>query len=79
MANINIRTSQEKKIVEVQQRKNNKVILSIYVLILKLLSKNTLSVAVNNKETNALCDTGATISCISWQYFDKAFPVNKPK
>ena len=43
------------------------------------MCKNTVSVSVNNKKTNALCDTGATVSCISWQYFDKAFAVNKPK
>ena len=43
------------------------------------MSKNTVSVALNNKKINALCDTGATVSCISGQNFDKAFPVNRPK
>ena len=36
MTNINIRTSQENKIVKVRQMKNNKVNLSIYALILQL-------------------------------------------
>ena len=37
------------------------------------MSKNTVSVTINGKKTNALCDTGASISCMSKTFFNKAF------
>ena len=42
------------------------------------MTKNTVSVSVNDKKSNALCDTGASVSCISKHFFDKAFPNVKP-
>ena len=41
--------------------------------------KNTVSVSVNCNKTNALCDTGANMSCVSKSFLDKAFTHNKPK
>ena len=40
--------------------------------------KNTVTVSVNQKKTNALCDSGASVSCISKPFFEKAFLDNKP-
>ena len=37
------------------------------------MSKNIVSVTVNGRKTNALRDTGASISCISKTFFDKGF------
>ena len=42
------------------------------------MTKNTVNISVNNRKTNALCDTGASVSCISKLFFEKAFPINKP-
>lgn len=42
------------------------------------MTKNTVNVSVNDRKSNALCDTGASVSCISKQFFDKAFPAHKP-
>ena len=41
--------------------------------------KNTVSVSVNCKKTNALCDTGANRSCVSKSFLDIALSHNKPK
>lgn len=40
--------------------------------------KNTVVVNVNGTRTNALCDTGASVSCISQAFLERAFPKNKP-
>ena len=42
------------------------------------MTKNTVNVSVNDSKTSALCDTGASVSCISKQFFEKAFPVSQP-
>ena len=42
------------------------------------MTKNMVHVSINGAKSNALCDTGATVSCISKQFFEKAFPVHKP-
>ncbi|WAR08352.1 hypothetical protein MAR_018310, partial [Mya arenaria] len=34
--------------------------------------------SVNKKNTNGLCDTGASVSCISKAFFERAFPNEKP-
>lgn len=41
--------------------------------------KNTVVVSLNQRKTNALCDTGANVSCISKSFLDRAFPADKPK
>ena len=43
------------------------------------MTKITVNVSVNERKSSTLCDTGATVSCISKQFFDKAFPEQKPK
>lgn len=42
------------------------------------MTKNTVSVSVNNSKTSALCDTGASVSCLSKSFLQKAFPDQKP-
>ena len=42
------------------------------------MTKNTVNVSINNRKSSALCDTGASVSCISKQFFDKAFLNDKP-
>ena len=42
------------------------------------MTKNTVNVSINNRKSSALCDTGASVSCISKQFFDKAFLKDKP-
>ena len=41
------------------------------------MAKNTVGVSINQLKSNALCDTGATISCVSKMFIDKAFPSEK--
>ena len=42
------------------------------------MTKNMVNVSINGIKSNALCDTGATVSCISKQFFEKAFSAQKP-
>lgn len=44
-----------------------------------IMTRNTVSVSINNTKTSALCDTGASISCLSESFFNKAFLDKKPK
>ena len=42
------------------------------------MTKNTVNVSVMYRKTTALCDTGASISCVSKTFLDKVFPSEKP-
>ena len=42
------------------------------------MTKNMVNVSINGTKSNALCDTGATVSCMSKRFFEKAFPEQKP-
>ena len=42
------------------------------------MTKNTVNVSVNDRKTSALCDTGASVSCISKQLFEKALSLHQP-
>ena len=37
------------------------------------MCKNKVTVSINQRRTNALCDTGASVSCISSSFISKAF------
>ena len=43
------------------------------------MAKNTVSVSVNRQRTNALCDTGANVSCVSKSFYEKVSKIAKPK
>lgn len=47
---------------------------SAQVNLITPMHKNTVQVMVNSTKTNALCDTGASISCVSKPFLNKALP-----
>ena len=42
------------------------------------MTKNMVNVSINGTKSKAICDTDSPVSCMSKQFFEKAFPEQKP-
>lgn len=73
-----IKSAKTKSVTFVPDTKFTELSAEINANFTAYMTKNTVSVSINERKTNALCDTGATISCVGLTFLDKIFPTTKP-